>query len=215
MYRKDYILTMIEELAQFLGRLIFLKETSRFEAALAEIDEFSGRLFERSIQQLGTMTPEEILALSRGWDDVRRSFSLGSILKELGDIAMLKGDEAEGHDLYVKGLGVLLDIYGTGEEALPLETVEKIETLLQLVDGGEIPPIVARLLFLYQEQGGFYADAEDLLFDLLQNDDPAMLAEGIAFYERLLTKDDTDLRNGNLPRQEVEEGLGELRRRRG
>ena len=214
MYRKDYILTMIEELAQFLGRLIFLKETSRFEAALAEIDEVSGRLFERSIRQLDAMTPEEILTLSRGWEDVRRSFALGSILKELGDIASLKGDEARAGDLYGKGLGVLLDIYGTGQEALPLETVDKIETLLQLADGGTIPPIVARLLFLYQERGGFYADAEDLLFDLLQHDEPGMLDEGIAFYERLLTKDDTDLRDGNLPREEVEEGLSELRRKK-
>ncbi len=218
MYRKDYILTMIEELAQFLGRLVFLKETRRFDVALAEIDEFCGRLFERNTAQLRMMSVEEILAYAKEGDegdDIRKRVALGNILKELGDIAGLNGNQAEEEDFHAKALGILLDVYGSGDIALPLETPERIEMLVACTAGRDLPPSVARLLFAYLEIGGFYADAEDLLFEILHNGQADMLDEGIAFYERLLMKDAVDLSNGNLPREEVQEGLQELRERRG
>lgn len=219
MYKKDYILTMIEELALFLGRLIFLKETRRFDVAEAELHEFCVRLFERTPGELRAMPYDDLLAFARE-GDVRRCVALGSILKEMGDMARLQGNEEDASACYTWGLALLLDAYGTGDEALPLETAGRIEILIDNLTGLDLPPQVARQLMVYFERGGFYADAEDILFELIRGGDNAAsdipgtgaitLDEGIAFYQRLLTKDDTDLENGNLPREEVEEGLREL-----
>jgi len=72
------------------------------------------------------------------------------------------------------------------------------------------------LMRQYEQQGAF-AKAEDALFDLLDAEPGNTKAVdlGIAFYERLRGENDMALANGNLPRQELEAGLAELRQRQG
>ncbi|MDQ3460312.1 MAG: DUF6483 family protein, partial [Deinococcota bacterium] len=56
--------------------------------------------------------------------------------------------------------------------------------------------------------------AEDVLFSLLEAaPDELLLEQGRSFYRTLLSLDDDSLEAGGLPRDEVEEGLGELERR--
>jgi CheY-like chemotaxis protein len=66
-----------------------------------------------------------------------------------------------------------------------------------------------------QEAVGRYADAEDSLFEVIDGDpdDGAAVDQGIAFYQRLLAKEDADLEAGGLPRDEVRAALAELLRR--
>jgi hypothetical protein len=54
--------------------------------------------------------------------------------------------------------------------------------------------------------------AENVLFDILAAT-PEFSTEGLQFYRRLLTKSDEDLRAGNLPREEILEGIAELKTR--
>jgi hypothetical protein len=42
-------------------------------------------------------------------------------------------------------------------------------------------------------------------------DDGEAVGQGIAFYKRLMMKSDADLRAGNMSREEVEEGLVQMR----
>jgi len=205
------MMTMIEELAQFLGRLIFLKETRRLDVAGAEIGEFCARLFERTPEQLRSASYEELIAFARE-QGVRTGVALGCILKEMGDIARLRENVEDACGCYIRALTLMLDAYGMGDTALPLETPERIEILIDAVEGCELPPTPARLLAGYFEHEGFFADAEDLIFDMVHNGVPGAVDDGVAFYERLAGRDDADLQNGNLPREEVEEGMHELMR---
>ncbi|HEV2660598.1 MAG TPA: DUF6483 family protein, partial [Ktedonobacteraceae bacterium] len=67
-------------------------------------------------------------------------------------------------------------------------------------------------LFAYYELSGQYARAEDTLFDLLETgNNREMVESGRAFYTRLLAKSDADLQAGNLARDEVDEGLAQLK----
>jgi len=61
--------------------------------------------------------------------------------------------------------------------------------------------------------GGKYARSEDRLFELAKRRPEEGLQVGIPFYERLLKKTDQELERGNLPRNEVKEGLEELKAR--
>jgi hypothetical protein len=71
------------------------------------------------------------------------------------------------------------------------------------------------MLMRHYEQHGAFAKAEDALFDLLEAEpgNSDALEFGIAFYERLRGQSDMALAKGNLPRQELEAGLAELRQR--
>jgi tetratricopeptide (TPR) repeat protein len=62
---------------------------------------------------------------------------------------------------------------------------------------------------------GQYGDAEDIVFEIL-DDDPdstAAVDHGIAFYQRLLALTDEELEAGNLPRDEVRAAFAELLRK--
>lgn len=205
---------MIEELAQFLGRLMFLKETGRFEVALAEIEEFCTRLFGQKPGQFHAMTYDEILAFGRE-GGMQRTVALGSMLKELGDIAKLEGDAEQACAFHTRALLLLLDAYGSGDAALPLEVPDRIEILIDSIGTCDLPTELARPLMSYSESLGFFSDAEDILAELVQAGVPGIIDDGIAFYQRLSLRDDTDLLNGNLPREEVEEGLQALMNMKG
>jgi hypothetical protein len=76
-------------------------------------------------------------------------------------------------------------------------------------------------IFRYFEKMGSYARAEDVLFEMVEGEgeenEPAsneITEQGIAFYNRVLKKSDTDLKAGNLSREEVEEGLTNLESKR-
>ncbi len=68
-------------------------------------------------------------------------------------------------------------------------------------------------LFSYYELTGRYAKAEDTLVELLETDhvNREILRGGIASYERLQEKSDFDLTAGNFSRDEVKEGLAQLK----
>lgn len=208
MYKRDYLMTMIEELAQFLGRLLFLKETKRFDVAAVEIDEFLTRFLGHGAAELQAMSHEELIAVCTDEEglEVNRAIALASMMKELGDLAAVRPDPAAACGCYTRSLLLMLEAYGDGGRALPLEVPERIELVIEKVGECEIPSTLLRPLIRYFEVSGFYADAEDLLYELIESGAPGALEEGLAFYDRLLTKTDIDLVNGGLPRDEVEEG---------
>lgn len=59
-------------------------------------------------------------------------------------------------------------------------------------------------------------EPEDALFAILEAEpnEPKLLDFGIAFYQRLESQSDASLSAGNLPRNEVNAGLAELKRRK-
>ena len=55
--------------------------------------------------------------------------------------------------------------------------------------------------------------AEDVLFDWLDSGDRNARENGLAFYDRLSARSDEELQRCGLPRQEIEEGRGEVLKR--
>ena len=74
-------------------------------------------------------------------------------------------------------------------------------------------------LLTFYEICGEYGKTEDILYELIDNkyldleQFTSIVKLGIKFYERLLTKEDDDLLEGNLPRDEVIEGMALLKER--
>lgn len=73
-----------------------------------------------------------------------------------------------------------------------------------------------KVLRLYEAVNKF-DKAEDTLFYMLQktNNDGTIILEGMKFYNRLKGKEKDVLKDGNLPFEEVEDGISELEKRLG
>jgi hypothetical protein len=84
---------------------------------------------------------------------------------------------------------------------------DKINEVIQALSGYKINQNIKLKIFHFHDLSGNYGAAENVLFELI-GDKPLQLRDiGLEFYKRLLNLDDATLVAGNLPRDEVIEGL--------
>jgi len=205
---------MVEEMTQMISKVFELKKERKYTEALWEIDELLSKEYPLNSRLLNSLPPEEITDMFRFGGTVESDKLQGAayLLNEEGKIYMDSGQTDEGLTRFMKSLHLYLvaDIHGANKELIKL--TEQVDNLLNQLKDYRLPPKTETLLFRYQEGNGQYAEAENALFRLLEQDgiDPT---EGISFYNRLQAQDDERLEQGRLPRVEVMEGLFEMQRR--
>jgi hypothetical protein len=219
MIRRDYILLSIEEFAQALARIRALKKDGQPGEATVLTEEEFRRISGLDSESVLRLSETELLAkLIQGepLHAVRvKMFFLTTLLKETGDIAAAEGRIEESRVRYLKGLHLLVDSLSRGDDLEQPEFLPKVDLFVIALADAELPITTNVLLMEHYERTGQFAKAEDALFAILDADpeNAAALEFGISFYDRLLQQTDTRLADGNLPRDEVETGLGELRER--
>jgi tetratricopeptide (TPR) repeat protein len=195
------------------------KDQQLGEAVLLTEEEFK-RITGLDSESLLRLSETELLAkLIQGepLHAVReKMFFLTTLLKETGDIAAAQGRADESRACYFKGLHLLLDSLARGDGFEQPEFVPKVDLFVSALADEELPVHANALLMEHYERTGQFAKAEDSLFAILDADPKNVVALdfGISFYERLLEQGDAQLTEGNLPRNEVEAGLEELRERK-
>jgi hypothetical protein len=207
--KQDYILRLIEQLAQFLARILKLHERGEYDAAMSAIEDALRKLVGLDLRLVEALELEDLVALLKpGIDlDVSRCIVVADLLKARGDVRHALGDEAAATDSYVRSLTLFLEVFsGPGSIDLP-EHQARAEWILGRLADAELPATTLVRLLRYHEKKGRYALAEDVLWELVDEHWNAIhFAAGVEFYERLRQKSASDLAAGGLPRDEVEEG---------
>ena len=220
MIRRDYILRMIEELAEALARIRSLKHGRRWAEAGDELDAEFKKLVGDGAQAVAQLSETELLArvMQGGPTHLVRdkTLMLSTLLTEAGDVAAAEGREDESRECYLKALHLLLDVLARNEAFECPGFVPKVETLVAALQSAPLPVRSAAMLMRHYERAGEFAKAEDALFAMLdaEPDNQAIVEFGITFYERLRSQSDAALNAANLPRAEVEDGLEKLQGRR-
>lgn len=211
MITEDYFLRIINQLAYVLASVLKLMKLREYEAALEEIQASAKQLLGMDIRLLTTLSDVECLRLLSLGDrfDLEKCVVIAELLRSIGDVREAQGDEAERYHCYVTSLSLFLELLREEPEGLPKEYHEKVAALLEKLSGLELPTPVRVKLFQYYELVRRFDKAEDTLFEIVQEDE-SFVQEGLKYYGRLLQRTDEELGRGNLPREEVEEGLREL-----
>lgn len=214
MYRKDYLLRLVEEMTQMISKVFGLKQQKKHTEALWEIDEMLSRQFRLNSKLLNSLSPEDIVQLFRSGGSVEadKLQSAARLLEEEADILLDMDKLDEGNTLLVKVLHLYLSASMHGADPHLYDLPRRINELLERVRVYGLPDTTERLLFTYAEEEGKYASAEDSLYRLLGRDAVDYEA-GKLFYERLLVINPDVLEEGGLPLLEVEEGFKELKER--
>ena len=224
MVRRDYILRMIEQIGvawSALVKIAGLRANGQYEQVELLLEQVLRQHLGFGGDTPGRLTADELIALVRlgqsaSVDEaviVERLLLLGAILRERAELSLAQGQPDEAADFAAKALRVDLTVL-VEEEHDDERARAALEPLLGLLTDYVVPGQLKEQLWLFHERQGEFADAEDWLFALLE-DEPTMLPEGIAFYERLTALPDEALRRGDLPRDEVVAALVELRARGG
>ena len=212
MIEQDYFMRMVSMLAKMLTRIVFLKNQKDFPHALLEIQATGRTLLgidHALIRQLG---PAQLMGLL-GTDPslaIPKSYILGLLLKEEAEIRSMMGEEDEAGLLNLKSLELLVDAWLQEGKALAPEHMDHVDAVLAGLARCALPGGLLEKVMSYHEGTGHFDRAENVLFDILAAR-PEFAPEGMQFYRRLLMKSDGDLRAGNLPREEILEGIAELK----
>ena len=221
MIRRDYILRMIEELVQVLTRIGSLKQLHRWEDASQALAVELNRLTGNDPLALSKLSDMELLAkIVHGEPTMAvrdKTLGIARLLKEAGDVANASGKPDEARAIYLKGLHLLLHALSANDPLDVPAFVPKLDEFLIALNESPLPLPTQGMLMQYYEQIGDLAKAEDALFAMLESepDNPQLLDFGMSFYQRLRSKPDSTLVDGNLPREELDDSIKELHERRG
>jgi hypothetical protein len=205
---------MIHQLAQVIAKVLHLNAMQQPEEALDEIQRCSKQLLGMDLRLLTTLSDEEFIRLLSLGDrfDVEKCVAAAELLRLAGTVKDLQRDEPAAYRCTTTSLSLFLELLFRETETLPSEYYEQVDELARRLSSYDLPLNLQKKLFRYYSVVGSYAAAEDLLFDIVEQEE-GFVPEGIRFYEGLLRKSDKALVSGNLPRDEVHAGLAELLKR--
>jgi tetratricopeptide (TPR) repeat protein len=216
MTQQDYILRMMQSMGRVLAQVLYQCEIKDYQGALDLIDEQFKQALGMGRGFIHSMPDETLLAMltSLGILNVEKCWLVAALLKAEGEVYEDKGDANESFYSYLKACNLFLEAALDSSNTHTTKNVGiilEVEEILSKIEEYELPPRTKQLLFSYFERTGRYAKAEEMLFEALEADSSQnMLAQGIAFYRRLLRKSDTELHAGNISRKAVGDVLARL-----
>lgn len=216
MIRRDYIMRIVQEMAQVLARVIALKNRQEYDQAMREIGAALRQLQDAPQDTAAEPSLDDWIRLCHQHGPAASGLmtAVAHLLAEQGEMLSRQGQVKAAHQANTLALGLALDTLLSGETFVSAELLGHIDRLMDLTwnsltDGG-----VWRRLIEYHEARGRYAQAEDALFAWHTTGDRASEQAGLAFFARLRALPDGELMRGNLPREEVEQGRREFILRR-
>lgn len=213
MIHNDYIMRMIQQLVKVLAQILFLRERGRDDDALREIDQSMQRLCGLNSQLVNSLSRASLVAALRGGAtlDVGKCLVVAGLLKEEADIVRERGDEDGAADRALKSLALYLEAMHDDARLVLPSYVDRIREVAVALEDFEVPHDVRTSLMDYYELAGVYGLAEDVVFDMIEDEAAGSHEIAEAFYERMLTLSDDELNAGDLPRDEVLEGIERVR----
>jgi len=210
---QDYIMRMIEEFATFVGKLLSRIQQGEIKEARKEIERFYRDMLSQDAGLMHTFSDRDLIARlgKDGMFDTIKALNLAKVLLIDAELAERTGAGEAAHPPYARvkylmAFGLLAEAAAQGLEDIPDWAITDLDALAAKLADWDLPPDLLRKLFRYEESRGRYGKAEDALFRMKASGFPEADREGRMFYARLDALNDAQLKDGNLPREELAEG---------
>ena len=124
-------------------------------------------------------------------------------------------NEDESFYYYLKSLNYVLYLVNNCDNFEVNDYVKSVNLSYSKIKDYVIPFETKKMLIEYLKIRGKYAEAENIIYELLnegnQEDYIIMIDKGVKFYESILNVPEENLIIGGLPKEEVIEGLENLK----
>jgi tetratricopeptide (TPR) repeat protein len=216
----DWLVQQFSQFGRVLAIILGLKKRQEYRASLEAIEEALNTLLDLDLEKLRDVSPAELfhrLTIAETMMIGREKVLFAAtLLNEAGDVYMAQDQTEESTTCYVQALQLLLELITTDDlVSLPNHT-PTVEDMLAKIDPEALPLETWHAAMRYFEKVGAYAQAEDVLFQMLDtvSDDPETISDLIAigdlFYVRIQQQSDVALIAGNLARSEIATGILDL-----
>lgn len=178
---------------------------------LSLIDTSFKKFIGLSSAMINSMSESDVLNLMKknGTLDANYCIIAAALLYEEAIIFDKKDDYDGAYVKYTKAFHLILNIKCLGLECEIAGYADIMKNVSSALEDFHLPLDIKKDLINYYELCGDYSKVEDNLYDLLEKPDTSLFAKEKLekFYKNLLLKDDFNLENGNLPRNEILEAL--------
>jgi hypothetical protein len=202
---------IVEQFGAFLWDIAFNKKLKNYDLAIEKIEEAYNRLLGLERGKIKDIEADEIIK-DNTYEDTLNNGNIeiiATLLFEEADIIeQINGFNKVSFECYQKSFVLF---YLLTKEIMTQNYHEKFDEILKKMDNYEINDELKFKMYKYYEEKGLYGKAEDKLYEIMENNYPKIENEIIMFYEKLLEKEDEILEKGNLPRNEIIEGMNNIK----
>lgn len=214
MLKNDYmkeIETTLKIIREEIDRSILDGKT---DVAFNMINKEVKALVGLDIDTINTLAFSDVIELVRKENqyNTERYVALGELIYFQGYMYNVLKDEGSKIKYYQKSLESFYYAY-LEEEYLDKKYISDAMEVVRDLSQYEVSLEDNIRIFRFYEINNQLDKAEDILFDMIKNTnkDKVVISKGIEFYNRLKEKDEGYLEAGNLPIDEVEDGLENLK----
>lgn len=211
MFQRDYFMRMIEQMTEAVGQILQLRRERKHEEALLLIDDLLEKKFRLSSKLIRSLSDGDLIKMmsTNGILETDQLQAIALLLKQEALVSADLGREDDAFAANVKALQLFLRLSLAGAEPTLADPREQAAELMETLRPYELPVPAKRLLVEWHVEEGRYAEAENVLYELLE--EQAIWSEEAAeIYRGMLRQTDERLIAGGLPREEVEQGLEAL-----
>ncbi|GIP32694.1 DUF6483 family protein [Paenibacillus sp. J2TS4] len=215
MYHRDYLMRLIGQMTQMLGRLAGLRKEQKADQAEAIMEEWLGRSLGISLKLIRALSYQDLIKLltSGNGVDTDKLLIVARLVREDGELTESVQGRDAAYPMYVKSLMLLFAARGLGiTQTDYMDLVAETDGLLDKLAPYSLEKDCLHEICRYCLQMERYSDAEDWLFEWIGQDAHGEAIQfGHKMYERLLQLSDAELQQGRLPREEIREAQQELK----
>lgn len=212
---KDYLMRIVKQFTTAIGKIMGLKAENKIEESQEVIRDTLKYFTDLKIEVIETLPYDILIHKVSGSRliNAEKYLMLGELLIQQADIYETKGEKSRARNLYTKSLNIKIDILLNDDNLVSEQNLDSVNKLIDKIGLFNLPTESKLLVFRYYVLAENYAKAEDMLYNLLETNGPnkEILRKGIEFYEKLINIDHDKLERGNLPIDEVLEGLANLK----
>jgi len=199
---------LIRRFTQAIIKILKAKDEQNFDIAFDEIKKVYNELIGIDPMLINSFSIPQIIEFLNKNPEYKKEKGLivAKLLKEEGELVELKEKDSERSlALYLKSFNLFTELLNDNFNDAG-NYLDDINHAANRLKNRSISGEVKYKLFRYFEVSGSFAEAENILYDLIDSEYPGIINEAEQFYNRLEAKSDEELLNGNLPRYELNEG---------
>ncbi|CAG7645895.1 DUF6483 family protein [Paenibacillus allorhizosphaerae] len=221
MYRRDYILGLIEKAAVAVYKVAAARRNAQFEEAMALLNQAMKQLLGMNSKLIGALSVKDLLAMfsQDGGIDQGKVLAAGDLLHAEASVWKEAGNETAARQTALKCVEMLLTAMELDARSeLKNEFDERLNHALDMAGRAPKSAELLEKLIPYCNEAGKLADAEDVLFQWLDELEKSgqwerrlkAIDEGIRMCEQWLQLDEGKISAGGLSSAEIHSTLQDL-----
>lgn len=212
MLKRNMTLELVAKFNEYITKILKYKREGNLDKALVLIDDTFKEIFRLSLKFFNSFSDENLIDMIKSGGSVNsdKCIMMAKLLEEEAYIFEIQKKDDESFCILLKSLNLFLEAYiNNNTDSNLKEHFSDIDLIVEKVQEYKIPSYIQYKLIDYYTDVHKYDKAENIMFEIIEYDDFSIdsVKSGIKFYESLLLKDDKDLSENNLPREEINESV--------